>query len=133
MPKRCMICNCSNVADKVRNITIHVIPYYGDDQPTASQGESSGSTLSRKRGEKWSPSKYLVICLCHFAPEDYTQHFDYGCMVERSHLVRDEIGILLVPRLQGEVSSEGGGKALTKRAKRKVCKILTACTVYIHP
>ena len=31
MPKRCVVLNCSNVADKNKNIAIHVIQFYEDD------------------------------------------------------------------------------------------------------
>ena len=41
--------------------------------------------------------------------------------MERSRLIRDEIGVLAVPRLMEEMATEGGGNMLTERAKRKVC------------
>mgnify|MGYP001794713019 CR=1 FL=1 len=56
----------------------------------------------------------------HFAPEDYTQRFEYGGQVVRFRLIRDEIGVLAVPRLMEEVATVGGGNMLIERAKRKI-------------
>ena len=122
MPKRCVVWNCSNVADKTKNIAIHVILFYGDDRPIAkSRTKEWVDFIRKKRGEKWSPSEHSVICSRHFAPENYTRRFDNGGQVERSHLIEDEIGVLVVPRLMEEAATEGGGNMLTERAKRKVC------------
>ena len=66
-------------------------------------------------------SRHSVIRSRHFAPEEYTRRFDYGGQVERPRLIRDEVGVLAVPRLMEEVATEGGGNMLTERAKRKIC------------
>ena len=111
-----------HVADKTKNIAIHVILFYGDDRPIAkSRTKEWVDFVRKKRGGKWSPSEHTVICSRHFAPEDYTRRFDYGGQVEKSRLIGEEIGVLAVPRLMEEAATEGGGNMLTERAKRKVC------------
>mgnify|MGYP001792489100 FL=1 len=63
MPKRCVVWNCSNVADKTKNIALHVIPFYGDDRPIAkSRRKEWVDFVRKKRGQKWSPYKSSVIC-----------------------------------------------------------------------
>ena len=54
MPKGCVVGNCSNVADKTKNIAIHVIPFYGDDRPIAkSRRKQWVDFVRKKREEKW--------------------------------------------------------------------------------
>ena len=63
MPKRCIVWNCSNVADKTQNIAIHVIPFYVNDRPIAKSRKKQWVDFVReKRGEKWIPSGHSVIC-----------------------------------------------------------------------
>ena len=42
MPERCVICGCSNTRDVKEGISLHVIPFYGNER-----------TEAKKRRKKW--------------------------------------------------------------------------------
>jgi len=37
MPKRCVAAGCSNERDVEEDISLHKLPFYGDDRPARSQ------------------------------------------------------------------------------------------------
>ena len=47
MPERFVVGNCSNVRDSAKGISLHKIPFFGDDRPS----EEEGNGLPLYRGE----------------------------------------------------------------------------------
>ena len=90
MPKRCVVAGCSNIGDKEKEISLHAIPYSGDERPEA-----------KKRRKKWTDFvTYSVICYEHFKAEDFLRRFSYAegeSSVGNRWLKRDEIGICVFP------------------------------------
>ena len=35
MPERCVVARCSSIKDIAKGVSLHAIPYYGDDRPEA--------------------------------------------------------------------------------------------------
>ena len=129
MPKRCVVGGCGNVADKERGITIHFIPYFGDERPEAKKRRKRWVDFVNLHRSKWSPTKYSVICSAHFKPDDYSRRFAHLGGDDQSNrwLKRDEFGVSVFPSVMPSTTASTdkhsgalGTQELSSRDKRKV-------------
>ena len=100
MPKRCVVAGCSNIGDKEKEISLHAIPYSGDERPEAKKRRKKWTDFVSLKQAKWTPTSYSVICYEHFKPEDFLRRFSYvegESSVGNRWLKRDEIGICVFP------------------------------------
>ena len=74
MPERCVVFGCSNVKDTKKGISLHRIPYFGNERQAKRRRKVWVQFVSRKRAN-WEPSKSSVICSQHFVPEDFERRF----------------------------------------------------------
>ena len=125
MPNRCVVGGCSNVADANRGISLHFIPFSGDDRPEAKKRRQQWIDFVRLKRAKWSPTPNSSICSAHFAKEDFTGIFS-SHSGKRPRLATDEIGIVALPKY----ANTGEDKPLSARAKRMVC-IQLYCIIQI--
>ena len=116
MPDVCVVYGCSNKKDKDKGISIHRIPYWNDDNPTARHRRKLWVDFVRTRRANFEPSQYSVVCSVHFKPEDFERHSlllpGFDSKLKRS-LVRDQIGVTAVPsifmeRVEGNVDEADG-------------------------
>ena len=77
MPKRCVVAGCSNIGDKEKEISLHAIPYSGDERPEAKKRRKKWTDFVSLKRAKWTPTSYSVICYEHFKPEDFLRRFSY--------------------------------------------------------
>ncbi len=66
MPKRCVVAGCSNIGDKEKEISLHAIPYSGDERPEAKKRRKKWTDFVSLKRAKWTPTSYSVICYEHF-------------------------------------------------------------------
>ena len=99
MPERCVVYGCSNTGDVKERISLHVIPFYGDERAEA---RKNWVDFVRRTRAKWNPTSRSVICSKHFKIEDFS-HCCASSQVEGSlanrWLRRDEIGISVFPTI----------------------------------
>lgn len=125
MPDRCVVAGCSNIPDSEKGIALHRIPFYGDERSQAKARRKKWTDFVKLKRAKWSPTASSAVCSCHFAPEDFTKRLSFcGQRLQRT-LLKDEIGILPVPRFQRNTFEE---EELSRRSRRQV-SLLFACSI----
>ena len=82
MPKRCVVGGCGYMADKERGISVHFVPYFGDERPEAKKRRKRWIDFVNLRRSQWTPTKFSVICSAHFKPDDCSRRF--------AHLAEDD-------------------------------------------
>ena len=75
MPTRCVAAGCGNVKNIKEGISIHIIPFHGDERAEATRRRKKWVDFVRLKRAKWRPSKFSVLCPKHFEPEDFTRQF----------------------------------------------------------
>ena len=55
MPNTCVVLGCSNVANPAEGISLHFIPFAGDERPEAKRRRKQWVDFVRKRA-KWEPT-----------------------------------------------------------------------------
>jgi hypothetical protein len=126
MPKRCVVAGCSNVPDKEKDISLHAIPFAGDEQPEAKKRRKKWVDFVNLKRAKWTPTVNSVICSEHFKVEDFSRRFsriEGESSVSNRWLKRDEIGICVFPTITAP-NEEKQSASVSDRDKRMV-RILT--------
>ncbi|XP_068761369.1 TNF receptor-associated factor 6-like [Montipora capricornis] len=93
-----VVAGCSNIPNSEKRIALHKIPFYGDDRNKAKARRKKWTEFVQLKRAKWSPTVSSAVCSCHFAPEDFTRQLSFGIQKWQRTLVKDEIGIVPVPR-----------------------------------
>ena len=76
MPDRCVVAGCSNGNDPERNISLHKIPYLGDDRSEAKARRKKWVDFVKLKRAKWEPTVYSRVCSVHFSnTEDFEAQF----------------------------------------------------------
>jgi hypothetical protein len=120
MPKRCVVAGCSNIGDKEKEISLHAIPYSGDEGPEAKKRRKKWTDFVSLKRAKWTPTSYSVICSEHFKPEDFLRRFSHvegESSVCNRWLKRDDIGICVFPTIMPSADAQ----KVSDRDKRMVC------------
>ena len=115
MPNRCNVGGYSNVSNTKQGISLHLIPFAGDERTEARKRRKQLVDFVRLKWAKWDPTPNSTICSTHFAKDDFTQRF-FGISNQIHWLVADEIGVAAIPKYS--ICSEE--KPLSARAKRMV-------------
>ena len=98
MPNRCVVGGCSNVSNTKQGISLHFIPFAGDERPEARKRRKQWVDFVRLKRAKWDPTPNSSICSAHFAKDDFTQRF-LGISNQSDWLVADEIGVAAIPNI----------------------------------
>ena len=117
MPDRCVVAGCSNTPNPEKGIALHQIPFYGDERSKSKARRKKWTDFVKLKREKWSPTASSAVCSCHFAPEDFTRRLPFSSERFQKTLLKDEIGILPVPRFQRNTFEE---EELSRRSQRQV-------------
>ncbi len=119
MPNRCVVGSCSNVANAKQGISLHFIPFAGDERPEARRRRKLWVDFVRLKRAKWEPTSVSSICSAHFAKQDFTEMFSVPSR-KKLRLSTDEIGIVAIPKYITTM----GDKPLSAKAKRMVSTAL---------
>ena len=120
MPARCVAANCGNVKDVSRNISLHIIPYFGDTRPEAMKRRKKWVDWIKLKRAKWEPSRHSHLCSVHFKDTDFVRQFGSEVSLTNRFLSRDEIDVCVFPCFH---SGAGKEKPLSERDRRMVRKI----------
>ena len=118
MPERCVVGGCSNCRDIEKGISLHVIPFYGDDRPEAKRWRKTWVDFVARKHAKWNPTQWSVICSYHFMPDDFSYHL--SVVQERNDvcncwLKRDELGVSMFPTVYERPSEEPSARRRDRR------------------
>ena len=100
MPTRCVVFGCNNTNDKERGISLHEIPFYGDDRPVAKQLGRQWVNFVKQKRANFEPSKRSVVCSQHFSAEAFGRVAIPSFSAPKKFLKRDEIGVYVFPTIQ---------------------------------
>lgn len=119
MPKRCVVAGCGNVSDKAKGVSLHIIPYSGDERNEARKRRKKWVDFVKLKRAKWTPTQYSIICSEHFKPDDFSRRFSHieGQSFVANVLKQDEFGICVFPT----VMPAAGAPHVSEREKRMVC------------
>ena len=120
MPKRCVVAGCGNVGDKEKGLSLHIIPYSGDERNEARKRRKKWVDFIKLKRTKWQPSQYSIICSEHFKPDDFSRRFsriEGQSFVGNNVLKRDEFGICVFPT----VMPAADASHVSERERRMVC------------
>ena len=125
MPKRCVAAGCSNERNLEEGISLHKLPFYGDDRPEAKKRRKKWVDFVRLKRAKWEPSQSSVLCSEHFKREDFVRSADLGD--EKSHhtskrwLKTDDLGVNVFPSVHAKtLVPNASHEPVSKRSKRMV-------------
>ena len=117
MVHRCVVYGCGNVKDKEKQISLHPIPFYNDQNPEAVRRRKKWIAFVLKTRNKWTPSKHSKVCSAHFTADDFTH-------IRR--LKRDDIGVCVIPTIHWpEKAKKAMTIVLNWRKRRGNCAIST--------
>lgn len=122
MPDRCVVYGCSNTYDKDLGISIHKLPFFGNDKPEAKKRRKKWTDFVRRKRAKWSDSRHSVVCSEHFVSEDFDRQFASVPGMEisyRRNLISDEIGVKAFPSIQ-EPKMRSKARTTTARSRRRI-------------
>ena len=91
--------------------------------------------LRKLKRDKWAPNDSYALCSCHFAPEDFTLQLSFGNLKCQQTLIKDNIGVLPVPKFQ---CNSWGEEDLSDRSRRTTMVVLQtfcenrACQFFFH-
>ena len=80
MPTRCAAAGCGNVKNPKEGISMHFIPYYGDELPEPKRRRKKWVDFVKQKRARWEPSKTSVLRSLHFKPEDFTAVLPNHCI-----------------------------------------------------
>ena len=114
MPNRCVVGGCSNVANPKESISLHFIPFSGDERPEAKRRRKQWVDFVRLKRAKWEPTPNSSVCSEHFEKKDFCDMFA-TLSNKKPRLVCDEVGVVAIRK-----NVIPDNKALSARDKRKV-------------
>jgi len=127
MPDRCVVGGCGNESSREKVVSLHKIPYFGDDRPEAVKRRKKWIDFVLRRRKKWTATKMSTICSDHFKTEDFARQFVTipGQSAQNfQRLVRDNIGIVVVPTIYKE-KVKPIVESAQNRSRRMVRKLST--------
>ena len=127
MPTRCVAAGCGNVKNIKEGISMHIIPFHGDERAEATRRRKKRVDFVRLKRAKWQPSKFSVLCSKHFQPEDFTRQFsnvddsnESDIIIMKQSFKSDDSGICAFPTIHIVGKSKAKEKPSSDRARRKV-------------
>ena len=123
MPTRCVVGGCSNERNLQNGISLHMIPFYGDDRPESKKRRKRWVDFVRLKRAKWEPSKTSVICSKHFRADDFVRRLEVSAeeqgILMTTWLKRDDYGISVFPSIHASTILEAD-KQPSDRDRRMV-------------
>ncbi|XP_068738515.1 THAP domain-containing protein 1-like [Montipora capricornis] len=127
MPKRCVAAGCSNERNLEEGISLHKLPFHGEDRPEAKKRREKWVDFVQLKRAKWEPSQSSVLCSEHFKREDFTIREAIASSFESEEQSAEEMAFPSSSSLgtsnEPLPQSETDGNYLTKRAISKEVNI----------
>ena len=97
----CVAANCTNKANLKDGISLHTIPYFGDERPEAKKRRKIWIDFVKAK-RVFEPSKSSTLCSNHFKPEDFERRFHIlpGQTKPNFQKLRaDDLGVFVFPSI----------------------------------
>ena len=65
-PKRCVVGGCSNTANQEEGISVHEIPFWGEESPVLAKQRGKWEKFVKSTRHKWTATRGTVVCSKHF-------------------------------------------------------------------
>ena len=118
MPEKCVVYGCSNTRNVREGISLHAIPFSGDERTEAKKRRKKWVDFVCRTHASWSPTTRSVVCSKHFKLEDFAHYYanigDKGSLANR-WLKRDGIGIVVFPTIYPTTTEKQQPTARDKR------------------
>ena len=118
MVQKCVVYGCSNTKDEKRGISIHQIPFFGEQRPEAKKRRRKWIAFVNVKRQNLTASKHSVICSVHFTSADFSRLSPGQKYQQR--LKRDEIGVISVPSMQSVKTPEEETNRDVRMKRREV-------------
>ena len=122
MPERCVAARCSNVADPKKHISMHKIPFFGENCPIKQKRRKRWIDFVLERRKMWVPGKTSSLCSKHFTADDFERPLNMELNLKRE-LKKDSIGFCVYPTIhakrEGEDDEPPSKRSRDKRMVRK--------------
>ena len=106
MPERCVAARCSNVKDPDRNMSMHRIPFFGDECPIKKKKRKRWVDFVLEMRKMWVLGKKASsLCSKHFAPDDFVKPLNTEVKIKLD-LKKDEIGVCVFPSIHAKQEGE---------------------------
>jgi hypothetical protein len=132
MPEKCVVYGCSNTRNVKEGISLHGIPFSGDERAEAKKRRRKWVDFVSRTRAKWKPTPRSVICSKHFNVEDFSHCYanvgEEGSLANR-WLKRDELGIAVFPSIHLSTTKD---KQPNPRDKRMVCNRSRCIITRVH-
>ena len=126
MPNRCVVGGCSNVANPKEGISLHFIPFSGDERPEAKRRRKQWVDFVRLKRAKWEPTPNSSVRSEHFEKKDFCDMFA-TLSNKKLRLACDEVGVVAIPK-----NVIPDNKALSARDKRKVRILFSNTKLFLY-
>ena len=126
MPNKCVVGGCSNAPDLPSGISLHTIPFFGDERHEAKKRRKKLVDFVKAKRAKWEPTKNSVVCTKHFRVQDLERRFTNlpGQKPAVPRLTRDSFGVCVYPMLHA-------GNMIPKALNRQKIRYLTHKNPYL--
>lgn len=124
MPERCVVTGCSNTRNLDEGISLHTIPFYGDERPEAKKRRKKWVSFVQQKRAKWEPTRHSVICSKHFKDTDFSQRFGEveGQRTQRKRwLNSDELGVSVFPSVHIAITENLPTDIAKRQVNHEIC------------
>ena len=119
----CVAGNCTMKASLKDGISLHTIPYFGDERPEAKRRRKIWVDFTKAK-RVFEPSKSSTVCSDHFKPEDFKRRFQMlpGQTKPNFQKLRtDDLGVCIFPSIHAMPKSKQAElPTISPRSRRMV-------------
>ena len=116
MPKRCVVGGCSNTANQEEGISVHEIPFWGEESPVLAKRRGKWEKFVKSTRQKWTATRGTVVCSKHFTEDCFEYGSDTVEKYKTPRLKKDNLGVCVFPTLATSAETSVESKR-TRRAK----------------
>ena len=122
MPRRCAVYGCDSTPNPDEGISVHVIPFFGDNRPEAVTRRRRWVNFVKRTRAQWEPTKNSAVCSKHFKPDDFEQPLAQSLAFSETFLRtlrHDDFGKVAYPTIYPTPSSASSAPETSQSTERK--------------
>ena len=98
MPDACVVFGCNNTPNQKEGIGLHLVPYYGAENPKKRKRRKKWVALAQLKRAHWKPTKYSAVCSKQLRDDDFKVKFsDLTRDNLQRKLRKNEVGVCVFP------------------------------------
>ena len=134
MPRRCVVYGCNSTPNRDEGISVHIIPFFGDNRPEAVARRRRWVNFVKRTRAQWEPTKNSAVCSKHFKPEDFEQPLAQSSLFPVTFLTtlrHDDFGKVAYPSIYP--TTEQAETESSQSIERKRRRVSRCFTYYVEP